>query len=54
MKTYIATYTEAYNIFADSEEDAIDRAQFYLADESTWQAKIDHHDSDNFNSLGEK
>lgn len=56
MKTYLVTYTATYDIPADSEEDAIDKAleAHAIHADGTWEADIDHYDSDNYNTLGVK
>ena len=54
MKTYLVTYTSTYEIPADSKEDAIDKASQANTrhDDGTWEADIDHYNSDNYNTLG--
>jgi hypothetical protein len=56
LKTWQVNYIATYWVKAESEDQAIDTAMEEHAKfpDGSWEAMIDHYDSDNFNSLGEK
>lgn len=56
LKTWQVNYIATYWVKAESEEQAIDTAMEEHAKfpDGIWEAMIDHYDSDNFNTLGEK
>jgi hypothetical protein len=56
MKTYLVTYTATYNVISDSEDNAVDEAiqAHSIHPDGTWEAEIDHYNSDNYDTLGVK
>lgn len=56
LKTWQVNYIATYWVKASSEDEAIDLGMEQHSEfpDGIWEAMIDHYDSDNFNTLGEK
>jgi hypothetical protein len=57
MKTYIVEYSATYNVYAETEEEALAIGQSVLEEnpeDGKWEVMIDHYDSNNYTTLGEE